>query len=261
MTCTCETNPPGIHLCAACCDGFEELLGRVDQVDAELGVAIRDVSMTAKYGSMGGSGGGAQHAPAPLNVAALSARQELHTQLLNTSILIAQDTRERLTGRGVHEVSNYVFAHMNWLRANSHGPVAYRELRQRLNAAKGVLEPGGERVNVGKCGYVLNDVDCPEPLNPYRDQQTIQCPTCGTVWDVKDRQRDAIGSAWGATATPALIVKALHEYGLRITPKDITNWTLRGDLVPVGLDGARKTYRVSEVWAVATAKKRRKDAA
>ena len=257
MTCTCLTNPPGIFLCASCCDGFEELLGRCDVVDGQLSEAVRDVSMTARYGSMGGSGGGSLHGPAPLNVTALSARQELHQQLMSTAILIAQATRDRLTGRGVHAISNYVFAHMNWLRADSHGPVAYREIRERVAAAKQILEPGGERVNVGRCGYVLDGHECTQPLNPYRDQDTIRCGTCGTTWDVKDRQRDAIGGAWGAVATPSLIVRALKEYGLRITPKDITNWTLRGDLVAVGMDGARKTYRVSEVWAVAKNKKRK----
>lgn len=257
MTCACETNAPGVTLCNHCCERFEELLVTCDQVDAALSEAVRDVSMTAKYGSMGGSGGGSQHAPAPLNVSALSARQELHSHLLNTAILIAQHTRERMTGRGVHAISNYLFTNMNWLRTNSHGPVAYREIRERVTAGKQILEPGGERVNVGKCGYKLDGAECTQPLNPCRDQQTIRCQTCGTVWDVKDRQRDAIGGAWGAVATPALIVRALKAYGLKITPKDITNWTVRGDLAPVGTDGARKTYRVSEVWTVAKDKKRK----
>jgi hypothetical protein len=258
MTCTCEANVPGVFLCHRCCEALEQVLIKLDGVDAALNVAIRDVKTTATYGPQEGSGGGAEFGPAPLNVGALSVRKEIHDYLMDTALMVATDTRDPLTGTDVHGLTNYLYSHVPWLRTDTKGPELLERSGKFVRAAKNVIETGGERINVGRCGYVFQEVECVQPLNPYKTQDTVKCGVCGTVWDVKERQRDAIGGAWTAIAYPPVIIRSLEAYGIKIKTKHFENWVAAGHLKPARELAGRKQYRVNEVWAVANRMQERK---
>lgn len=249
MTCTCATNADGVYLCNECCTSFEEFLCGVGDVVDDLTRVISDVNLTAQYG---GSlpGPTKLNADLPFNVDAFDKREAIHRYLVQACTRIAMDTGDKFT-LTVQGLTDYLFAHVDHLRKRSWGPEVVHELGKVVGAGKNVLEVGGERINVGRCGYVFNDVACPEPLNPYRTQDTIKCRTCGTVWDIGERQRDAIGGAWNAIAYPPVIIRSLAAYGVKIKPKHFENWVALGHLEPVGEVAGRKQYRVSDVWAVA----------
>lgn len=252
MTCVCETNADGISLCNFCCEALESVLRDVDEVDGELTRAVSAVSMTANYGPREGSGGGAQHAPAPLNVDALSARKELRDYVMNTALRVALGTSKPLAGRDVHALTNYLYTSTPWLRRQSFAPDILTQLQKLTHKGRTASQPRGERINVGQCGNIYKDVECTQPLNPLTTQTTIQCRTCGTTWNIRDRQRTAIQTAWQATAPPPVIIRALAAYGLTIKPKHLENWIQAGHLTHVTELAGRKQYRVSDVHAVAT---------
>jgi len=260
MTCPCGLTPlDGDTICPACVSDVTKLLAETDAVVGDLVRAVPRASLTASYGERVSSSG-SLHAPLPINDTALDAHMALDKWLMRTALELAKVTRAPLTGRDSAGLSSYLLAHMNTLRRQDWAGRVKGELGGLLKKCVQATLPPGERINVGACGSVFNGEACTNPLTPLKDQDQIKCRVCGTSWGVADRQRSAIGAAWDAIGAPAIVVRALKEYGVSIKPKNIENWVMLGHLTPVNTEG-RKQYRVSDVYGVAKRMAARRKAA
>jgi DNA-directed RNA polymerase subunit RPC12/RpoP len=250
MICRCGAPlPDGFYLCATCGESLAYALAEIDGVVEVLDAGVARSSLTAGYGERVSSSG-SLHAPLPINEAVFDARHALHAYLMRTALRLA-DVAGPLDGRTSQHLASYLITHLDTLRRMEWAPTVEAELRKMLGGAVRSTQPPGERINVGECGYVFENETCTNPLAPLRTQDEITCKVCGTSWDVKARQRDAIGGAWLAIGYPATIIKALAAYGITIKPKHFENWVKRGHLEPAAEQNGRKQYRVNEVWAVA----------
>jgi hypothetical protein len=108
----------GIWLCSSCAERFEYRLAEVDSVLAELAHAIPRLTLTATYGDRA-PGVRAQHAPAPVNVDAVSAQDALHRWLMGTALRLAETTRKPLQGRAPERLATYLIAGLPRLRSLS----------------------------------------------------------------------------------------------------------------------------------------------
>jgi hypothetical protein len=250
LNCRCEAPlADGFYLCAKCGESLAYALAEVDGVVEVLDQGVARTSLTAGYGERVSSSG-ALHAPLPINENVFDARHGLHTYLMKTALKLAEVTGP-LTGRTSQNLAAYLIRHLDALRRQDWAPAVEAELRKLLGEATRSTQPPGERVNVGECGYVFEGQACTNPLAPLRSQDEITCKVCGTSWDVKARQRDAIGGAWLAIGYPATIIRALAAYGITVKPKHFENWVKLGHLEAAAEQNGRKQYRVNEVWAVA----------
>ena len=250
MNCKCGSPlPDGFYLCATCGENLAYALDEVDGVVEVLDAGLARTSLTAGYGERV-SGSGSLHAPLPINEAVFDAKRALHVWLMKTALKIAE-VAGPLSLRTTQGLASYLMTHLDAVRRQEWVVGLETELRGLLDKANQSTQPPGERINVGECGYVFENTTCTNPLTPLRTQDTITCRVCGTDWDVKARQRDAIGGAWLAIGYPATIIRALAAYGITIKPKSFENWVKRGHLEPVAEQDGRKQYRVNEVWAVA----------
>ena len=250
MNCRCGAETPdGFYLCATCGESLACALDEVDGVVEVLDAGLARTSLTAGYGERV-SGSGSLHAPLPINEAVFDAKRALHVWLMRRALMIAE-VAGPLSLRSPQGLASYLRSNLDVLRRQDWAPALEVELRGLLTKANQSTQPPGERINVGECGYVSENTTCTNPLTPLRTQDTITCRVCGTDWDVKARQRDAIGGAWLAIGYPATIIRALAAYGITIKPKSFENWVKRGHLEPVAEQDGRKQYRVNEVWAVA----------
>ena len=250
MNCRCDAPlPDGFYLCATCGESLAYALAEVDGVVEVLDAGLARTSLTAGYGERV-SGGGSLHAPLPINEAVFDAKHALHVWLMRRALMIAK-LGGPLSLRTPQGLATYLLVNLDVVRRQDWAPSLEGELRGLLKTGAQSTQPPGERINVGDCGYVFENTTCTNPLTPLRTQETITCRVCGTGWDVKARQRDAIGGAWLAIGYPATIIRALAAYGITIKPKHFENWVKRGHLEPAAEQDGRKQYRVNEVWAVA----------
>jgi DNA-directed RNA polymerase subunit RPC12/RpoP len=250
LICRCDAPlADGFYVCATCGESLAYALAEVDSVVEVLDAGVARTSLTAGYGERVSSSG-SLHAPLPINEAVFDARHALHTYLMRTALKLAETTGP-LTSRTSQGLAAYLLSNLDVLRRMDWAPGVEAELRKLLGEATRSTQPPGERINVGECGYVYEGESCTNPLTPLRTQDEITCKVCGTNWDVKARQRDAIGGAWLAIGYPATIIRALAAYGITVKPKHFENWVKRGHLSPAAEQDGRKQYRVNEVWAVA----------
>lgn len=264
MSCSCGMTPlTDDVICPACVSDITKLLAETDGIVEDLVSAIPRASLTASYGERV-SASGSLHAPLPINDTALDAHMALDKWLLIAAILVSKAHGSyhlpESTQRNSSGYSSYLLAHMNTLRRQDWAGKVKQDLEGLLKECVRATLPPGERINVGACGSIFEDETCTNPLLPLKDQDQIKCRVCGTIWDVRDRQRSAIGAAWDAIGPPAIVVRALKEYGITIKPKHIENWVMLGHLTPVNKEG-RKQYRVADVYGVAKRMAARKKAA
>jgi len=247
VICTCDAPlPDGFFLCAACGDLLATALAEVADVVTVLDAGLSRASLTARYGERVNSSG-PLHAPLPINETLYDAKRGLHVALMKAALQIG----ERITDRSCAGLAAHLTRHLDEVRRQEWAPKFKKDFQEVAKKAYQATQPPGERINVGECGYVHEGWACTSTLMPRRDQDNITCRSCGTVWDVKLRQRDAIGGAWLAVGFPATIIRALSAYGITIKPKHFENWVRLGHLEPVAEQDGRKQYRVNEVWAVA----------
>lgn len=223
MTCQCG-NPANGWLCDECVTAFEYRLAEVDSVVDELTAVVPRMTLTATYGQRASSGQ-AQHAPAPVNVDAVSSLDELHRWLMGTALRLAQDTRTPLEGRSHQAVSSWLVKHMGNLRMRNWSTTLHAELDKLLRECERITHEAVPRVFGGTC---------PEdetPLYAAKGDTEVRCKTCGTSYEVMRWRAHAQLAADHHVATPAELSRLLStpSYNLEVTAHQIRMWaTPRG---------------------------------
>src|SRR5213595_783609 len=149
MQCRCgASTADGIWLCSSCADRFEYRLAEVDSVLTELAHAVPRLTLTATYGDRA-PGVRAQHAPAPVNVDAVSAGDALRRWLMSTALRLAEVTRKPLDGRTPERIASYLIAGLPRLRSLSWVTDLHVTLDKLLKDCERVTEERDPKVFAG----------------------------------------------------------------------------------------------------------------
>lgn len=248
MTCTCG-NPANGWLCDECCEAFEYRLAEVDGVVDELSKITARVTLTATYGQRASSGQ-AQHAPAPVNVDAVSSLDELHRWLMGTALRLAQDTRTPLEGRSHESVSSWLVKHMDDLRMRNWCTGLHAELDKLLRECERITHEAVQRVFAGRCAE--DDTE----LYAVKGDATVRCKTCFTTYEVLKWRAHAQTAKDYYIGTPADLSRKLSapQYGIEVTADQIRKWASRGKLARANdsQQGVPPAYRLGDVLNLVT---------
>lgn len=226
MVCRCGVpTADGVWLCAGCAEAFEYRLAEVDSVLTELAHAVPRLTLTATYGDRA-PGVRAQHAPAPVNVDAVSAMDALHRWLMGTALRLAAVTRNPLDGRTPFDLEYYIRANMPRLRSLSWAPDLHPALDALLKDCERVTHEAVPRVFAGTCA------ECETDLYARKGDHEARCKTCGATYEVLKWRDYATKAAKYYIGSPADLSRKLSapEYGITVTADQIRKWGLRGKL-------------------------------
>ena len=190
----------------------------------ELSAVIPRLTLTATYGQRA-SGGQALHAPAPVNVDAVSSLDELHRWLMGTALRLAQDTRRPLEGRDHKAVSSWLIKHMGDLRQRNWCTGLHAELDKLLRECERITHEAVPRTFAGRCAE--DDTE----LYAIKGEATVRCRTCGTSYEVLKWRAHAQTAKDYHVGTPAELSRLLStpKYGIEVTADQIRKWaTKRG---------------------------------
>lgn len=249
--CPCTRTTQNGYLCTTCTTNLHTMLNNVPGLIEDLTITatrqdhISTASIRAK----------SDDSPLPVNLAATWATQRL-TKAIDTTWRLSQggpayryeDTAEDRAAAANNNLDNLIKQ-----------PAvidAYTQLQAAVEHATTTIDRRPERIHLGACAHTTTNNDgqklvCDNPLWATPDDVWLHCDQCGTTWDIKARQRDAISAAWNVLADPPAIVRALQSQQIPITMKRFENWVQLGHLNPVMADkSGRKLYRVSDAFKV-----------
>ena len=226
MVCRCGVpTADGIWLCVSCAERFEYRLAEVDSVLAELAHAVPRLTLTATYGDRA-PGVRAQHAPAPVNVDAVSAMDALHGWLMGTALRLAAVTRRPLDGRSPSRLVGYLMWHLPRLRSLSWVVDLHPALDKLLKDCERVTHEAAPRVFAGTCA------ECETDLYACKGEPEARCKTCGATYEVLKWRVHAQTAKDYYIGSPADLSRKLSapEYGITVTADQIRKWGARGKL-------------------------------
>jgi hypothetical protein len=248
MTCTCESNAPGIYLCHADAVRLEQVLAELDSVVGELVRAVPRASLTASYGERVSSSA-SQFAPLPVNEGALDAHIALDRYLMVTALELAKITRAQLPGRDTSSLSSYILTHIGTLRTQTWAADVEPTLRALVNTCENVTRIAEKKVFGGTCSEDGTD------LYAVKGSDIARCKTCGTTYEVIAWRAHARTAKEYHIGTPAELSRALSSpaYGIEVSSDLIWRWAKRGKLERANEEAnehgepLKPTYRLSDV--------------
>jgi hypothetical protein len=191
----------------------------------ELAHAVPRLTLTATYGDRT-PGVRAQHAPAPVNVDAVSAGDALHRWLMGTALRLAEVTRKPLDGRTVFDLEWYLRNNMPRLRSLSWVTDLHDQLDKLLKDCERVTHEAVPRVFAGTCA------ECETDLYARKGEHEARCKTCGATYEVLKWRAHAQTAKDYYIGSPADLSRKLSapEYGIQVTADQIRKWGGRGKL-------------------------------
>lgn len=184
MTCQCGSPASG-WLCDSCVEAFEYRLAEVDSVVDELTAVVPRLTLTATYGQRASSGQ-ALHAPAPVNIGAVSSLDELHRWLVNTALRLSDDTRVRLEGRSHKAVSSWLITNMGDLRQRNWCTCLHKELDALLRECERAARLIEHKQFAGAC----QTEGCNADLFVVAGQNRTKCKVCGSEYEAIQEWRN-----------------------------------------------------------------------
>jgi hypothetical protein len=129
------------------------------------------------------------------------------------------------------------------------------DLARRLKAvtarALAVIDRPPDRWYAGQCSAMVGDVMCPTDLYAIPGATIVQCPTCATSHDVRQRREMLLTAAEDVLATATEIARAVNLFGEAVTAARIHVWRTRGRLAQHGTSNAgHPRYRLGDVLAL-----------
>ncbi|MGO4583622.1 hypothetical protein AB4Z38_07005 [Arthrobacter sp. 2RAF6] len=151
---------------------------------AELAHAVPRLTLTATYGDRA-PGVRAQHAPAPVNVDAVSAMDALHRWLMGTALRLAAVTRKPLEGRTPFDLEWYLRSNMPRLRSLSWAPDLHPALDALLKDCERAAHLAAHKEFAGTC----QTEDCGAELFVAAGQDRTTCKVCGAEYEAVQEWR------------------------------------------------------------------------
>jgi hypothetical protein len=214
-----------VWLCSSCAEAFEYRLAEVDAVLTELAHAVPRLTLTATYGDRA-PGVRALHAPAPVNVSAVSPADELTRLLMNACLHLAARTRVQRVGKGAEASASYLIKHMKHLVSLSWAPRLCDEIGALIKDCERVTQEHNPRVFAGTCA------ECETDLYAAKGDHEARCKTCGATYEVLKWQAYAQTAKDYYIGSPADLSRKLSapQYGIEVTADQIRKWGSRGKL-------------------------------
>lgn len=252
------TAPADAVLCHSCTDALTDLLAHVPGILEELDVAL---TRQAKLRPVRGLAV-VDAVSMPYNVSAAEQARDLRAVLLPWVTRIRDDlginvrpghTSTAALARGLQNYTGFI-------RRMEGAEGLLWDLRETVEKVRRVIDVRIEKVFVGSCRSVFNADGERQPVcseHMYAPARNVEftCGKCGTVHDVKSRQKQAIAASENRVLAPQMIARALTRNGEPLNVERLYNWVKRGLLQPAALDpvSKRKLYRVGDVLDVMVA--------
>jgi hypothetical protein len=161
-------------------------------------------------------------------------------------------------------VAAYLHQAAGWIAAHPDGPQIVDELTAAITQARRTIDRPAERHYIGTCGGLieaadltgaLGAADCTQELYAHADRDTVDCPRCGTAWQVRARQDAMLARIRDHELNAADMARAVDGLGIDLNPERIRQWKRRGVLeVACDADGrphadvkGRPLYRVGDI--------------
>lgn len=252
------TAPADAVLCHPCTDALTELLAHVPGILEELDVAL---TRQAKLRPVRGLAI-VDPVSMPYNVSAAEQARDVRSLLLPWVTRIREELgiNVRPGHTGTAALARGLQNYTGFIRRMDGAAGFLWDLRAMVEDVRRVIDVRVEKVFVGTCRSVFNaDGDrqpvCPEHLYAPSRNVEFTCGKCGTVHDVKSRQKQAIAASENRVLPPQMIARALTRNGEPLNVERLYNWSKRGLLKPAATDPTtgRKLYRVGDVLDVMVA--------
>lgn len=205
-------------------------------------------------------GGGSPSTPLVYRVDASESMARIREVLQGIGIAWAKDHKATaIYVSSPVELARFIGARLSWVTKHQMAPFWEEALASAVREAWKVVDVPDDLVRMGVCGADLDDGPCMVELWHDADQSRVECPRCGTVWSVAERQQADIQSAAEVELPLSQAVTALAEYGMSVTYRQARRWTQTINpetgqpwLVPTREDGKGvRLYRMRDVAAVA----------
>lgn len=151
----------------------------------------------------------------------------------------------------LQDIARFFLRYPTWLAQHPAIDQLDDELRDCIRVARRVIDRATDnRMFLGRCDLSDHDNgECDRELYAHRSQTEVECPACGAIWQVEERQDWLLVQAEDETATAETLAGLLTRLGVEITPKDIQDAARKGLLTNVGIDShtKRRRYRVGAV--------------
>lgn len=152
---------------------------------------------------------------------------------------------------GVVGLSRALLRLHGWLQGHPDGQLAIDEVAYAVKGATRAIDSDPTRVCLGRCGYVEDDEVCDEWLYVTRGARVARCRTCGSDYDVEERERGLLELARDRLVTTTEACAAVRTYGVEgqnITREQVRQWKSRGRLVPRGHTVEPGSARPVDLW-------------
>jgi hypothetical protein len=140
--------------------------------------------------------------------------------------------------------------HVHWLACHDAAPDAHTEIVGAVNNIRRTIDIAPDTRYIGPCGTVDPDSkwECTEVLYAIDGAPTLQCRTCGTVWDVGRKTLDALMQAESIAQDATTLSRSFRLNGIAIETQRIKRWHQRQLLAAAGESHrGHRTYIVAHV--------------
>lgn len=240
--CTRCTAPAGDYvLCSTCGIALRIDLGDVPALIDDLNITL------ARWDRIGDTSihRGGEH-PLPFRPHASEALWVLHSTLTSWATELTGGT---LHPRDTPTLARWLYGQLDRIRLHHDAATIADELTYAIREARRAVDrPNDHRLFLGRCGADHESKPCPEELHGLPWQHTVQCPTCGTEWGIRERREWLQRAAHDYLGTAPEIAGFLRITGVRCTPEMIRGYAARDRLPKRGTNQqGHPLYRIRDV--------------
>lgn len=256
--CSCVTcgNPSGdLFLCGSCWGQLERDLGDVAALADELEVTI---TRQAKTGHGIGVTSRSAEKPLLFHAAASQIKDDLRSVLVGwVRDLWETNGHGRLEcDDGTVGLSRWLLRHPTWIRLHPAADELHDEITDAVRRCWQIIDRAPDMMLLGQCGAECNGIRCDDYVYGHKGKRVARCRTCGTSWDVEERQQWMREEVQDRLANSTQLSTLLAGMGIEVASSTIRNYArprksgdqFKPPLIEArGMDGRRPLYRVGDV--------------
>ena len=230
----------GFTLCAKHTSHLSRDLAAVGDVWANLQVTIRRQDATSSA-----IGGGATGSRPCINLDAHDKGETLASLLNGWAGALALDYRVR----PATDAARFLTEHMRMVVKEDWAGDLAQELAESLAECRRATDRALDFISLGVCGFD-GAGECPGEVLAVSGATEGRCRTCGSIWNVAERQQWDIARAWHVEGSLRFLVKALRESKhISISYDTAKNWSKRAKLYGrCDLTTRQVQYTAADIW-------------
>lgn len=254
-TCTaarCDHPSPDGTLCTRCLGALISELRAVPALMADWELTFtRQVSMGDGPGPIAHSH--ADSTRMPVHLGAAEAGMDLRTVLLVWAREIADTAGHSLdTPDSARGYARWLLRYTHHIRQHPAADQLADEITDAITRVRRVIDRPPEKLFFGRCGADLDDdQQCVESIYGYAAHNTVQCPVCGTEWDIATRRAWLLRIVEDEVAYSGLLAGLVSGLGVQISSSAIRRYAKKGRIHALAVDARhRPLYRIGDVLDV-----------